>query len=155
MERRLKSYCTSLTPQRQDGVGQREGGAKEKGSGSVKRNVFVFDHVQNMNFQNPRHRPPTPASPAAVAEPRRLAQPWPAGARGKAWRSSARLGRQRAGGGWARPPAGRRVGGARWGNPCRALTSPQRWPMRSRTGGFPLRLPLLRLFKWYPGECTL
>lgn len=106
MERRLTSYCTSLTPQRQDGVGQREGGTKEKGSGSVKRNVFVFEHVQNMNFQNPRHRPPTPSSPAAVTEPRRLAQLWPASARGKAWRSGARLRRERAGGGGAGPPAG-------------------------------------------------
>lgn len=155
MERRLKSYRTSLAPQRQDGVGQREGGTKEKGSGSVKRNVFVFEHVQNMNFQNPRHRPPTPSSPAAVTEPRCLAQLRPASARGKAWRSRARLRRQRAGGGGPGPPAGRRSGGASWGNPCRALTSPQRWPMRSRTGGFPLLLPLRRLLKWYPGECTL
>lgn len=123
------------------------------GEARLQRNISVSENGKSVNSQEPASSPANPLVSCCCDNPRRLAQLRPATARGKAWRSWARLRGQRAGGSGAGQQAARRSGrlGAQ-GNPSRALTSPERWPMRSRRGGFPLQLPPPRLFKLYSGD---
>lgn len=153
-EKRPQSYCTSPIPQRQDdGVGGREVKAEKK---ARYYETFLFLKWKEREIPEPASWPANPPRLPSLSCPPLSAQPRPATARGKAWRSIARLCGQRTGGCRVQPAAGRETGGgARWGNPSWVLTSPQRQPMRSRSGGFPLPLPPSRLFKQYPGECSL